>query len=49
MLIIYKGLHVSPRCCLKDKFCIVHLKPCFKIASDGMEQLRLKFAHNILR
>jgi len=28
---------------LKGWFGILHLKPCFKIVSDEIEQLRLKF------
>jgi len=32
----YKGF-------LKDKFDILHLKPSFKIVSDEIERLRLKF------
>jgi len=27
---------------LKDKFGILHVKPCFKIISDEIERLRLK-------
>jgi len=32
---------------LKDKFGILHLK-CFKIVSDEIESLRLKFGHMLL-
>jgi len=35
-------------CVLKDKFGILHLKLCFKIVSDEIEQLRLKFGHMLL-
>jgi len=43
----------STTCChkkrlLKDKFSIFHLKPCFKIVSDEIERLRLKFGHVLL-
>jgi len=37
----YKGF-------LKDKFDILHLKPSFKIVSDEIERLRLKFWHKLL-
>jgi len=30
------------------KFGILHLKPCFKIVSDEIEWLRLKFGHMLL-
>jgi len=33
---------------LKDKFGILHLKLCFKIVSDEIEWLRLKFGHMLL-
>jgi len=33
---------------LKDKFGILLLKTCFKIVSDEIEQLRLKFGYMLL-
>jgi len=33
---------------LKDKFGILHLKPCSKIVFDEIERLRLKFGHMLL-
>jgi len=32
----------------KDKFSILHLKPCFKIVSERIGRLRLKFRHMLL-
>jgi len=32
----------------KDNFGILHLKPCFKIVSDEIVWLRLKFGHMLL-
>jgi len=31
---------------LKDKFCVLQLKPCFKIVPDEIEWLRLFFHEN---
>jgi len=38
-----KRVHNRPP--LKDKFGILHLKPCFKIVSDEIERLRFYHPH----
>jgi len=46
---VIKQIHATRnKITLKDKFCILLLKPCFKIVSDEIERLRLQFGHMLL-